>query len=180
MPATRCSPSTTYQQVEDLKNAVSYLLTRDDVDPGRLGLACVCLGAGYGLEVAAMDRRVKALALVAGVTTSPTPAWSSSATRGSGTTSTTSTPTWPAPPAPRRTSRCPNRRPPTGTSPSSSYRIRDGRIAEVVNFAADRHAADAFFWSTWQLKPIPDRLQEPQRPPGRAIDQGLAMFLERG
>lgn len=56
----------TYQQVEDLKNAVSYLLTRDDVDPGRLGLACVCLGAGYGLEVAAMDRRVKALALVAG------------------------------------------------------------------------------------------------------------------
>lgn len=45
---------------------------------------------------------------------------------------------------------------------------------------ADRHAADAFFWSTWQLKPIPDRLQEPQRPPGRGIDQGLAMFLERG
>lgn len=56
----------TYEQVEDLKNAVSYLLTRDDIDPERLGLACVCLGAGYGLEVAAMDRRVKVIALVAG------------------------------------------------------------------------------------------------------------------
>ncbi len=56
----------TYEQVEDLKNAVSYLLTRDDVDPDRVGLACVCLGAGYGLEVAALDRRVKAVALIAG------------------------------------------------------------------------------------------------------------------
>jgi uncharacterized protein len=56
----------TYEQVEDLKNAVSYLATREDVDPDRLGLACVCLGAGYGLEVAAFDRRVKAVALVAG------------------------------------------------------------------------------------------------------------------
>lgn len=56
----------TYEQVEDLKNAVSYLLTRHEVDPDRVGLACVCLGAGYGLEVAALDRRVKALALVAG------------------------------------------------------------------------------------------------------------------
>lgn len=56
----------TYQQVEDLKNAVSYMLTREGTDPEKLGLCCVCLGAGYGLEVAAMDRRVKAVALVAG------------------------------------------------------------------------------------------------------------------
>lgn len=56
----------THEQVEDLRNAVSYLLTRDDVDPERVGLACVCLGAGYALEVAALDRRVKAVALVAG------------------------------------------------------------------------------------------------------------------
>jgi fermentation-respiration switch protein FrsA (DUF1100 family) len=56
----------TAQQVEDLKNAVSYLLTRDDVDPDRLGLACVCMGAGYALAVASMDLRVKALAIVAG------------------------------------------------------------------------------------------------------------------
>src|SRR5262249_41376197 len=38
----------TADQVEDLKNAVSYMLTRDDVDPQRLGLCCVCMGAGYG------------------------------------------------------------------------------------------------------------------------------------
>lgn len=56
----------TYEQVEDLRNAVSYMLSRDDVDPGHLGLCGVCLGAGYALEVAAMDRRVKAVALVAG------------------------------------------------------------------------------------------------------------------
>lgn len=56
----------TSQQVEDLKNAVSYLLTRDDVDPERLGLACVCMGGGYALAVASMDLRVKGLAVVAG------------------------------------------------------------------------------------------------------------------
>jgi uncharacterized protein len=56
----------TYEQAEDLRNAVSYMLARDDVDPERFGLCCVCLGAGYALEVAAMDRRVKAVALVAG------------------------------------------------------------------------------------------------------------------
>ena len=56
----------TSEQVEDLKNAVSYMLTRDDVDASRLGLCCVCMGAGYGLAVASMDLRVKAVALVAG------------------------------------------------------------------------------------------------------------------
>ncbi len=34
--------------------------------PAGPGLACVCLGAGYGMEVAALDRRVKAAALIAG------------------------------------------------------------------------------------------------------------------
>lgn len=56
----------TSEQVEDLKNAVSYLLTREDVDPDRLALCCVCMGAGYALAVASMDLRVKALAIVAG------------------------------------------------------------------------------------------------------------------
>jgi uncharacterized protein len=56
----------TAEQVEDLSNAVSYLLTREDVDPDRLGLACVCMGAGYALAVASMDLRVRALAIVAG------------------------------------------------------------------------------------------------------------------
>jgi uncharacterized protein len=56
----------TSDQVEDLKNAVSYMLAREDVDRSRLGLCCVCMGAGYGLAVASMDLRVKAAALVAG------------------------------------------------------------------------------------------------------------------
>jgi uncharacterized protein len=56
----------TSQQVEDLKNAVSYLLTREDVDPERVGLASVCMGAGYALAVASMDLRVRVLAIVAG------------------------------------------------------------------------------------------------------------------
>jgi uncharacterized protein len=56
----------THEQVEDLKNAVSYMLSREDTDPERIGLCCVCLGAGYGLEVASMDQRIKVVALVAG------------------------------------------------------------------------------------------------------------------
>ncbi len=56
----------THEQVEDLKNAVSYMLSRQDTDPERIGLCCVCLGAGYGLKVAAMDQRIRAVALVAG------------------------------------------------------------------------------------------------------------------
>ncbi|MGH7575770.1 MAG: nuclear transport factor 2 family protein [Longimicrobiales bacterium] len=39
------------------------------------------------------------------------------------------------------------------------YKIVDGRIAEVDNFAGDQHAADAFFTKIWgpRLKPVPDR-----------------------
>jgi uncharacterized protein len=40
------------------------------------------------------------------------------------------------------------------------YRIRNGRIVEVQNFAADQHAADAFFWHAYPLKPIPGRIAE--------------------
>ncbi len=38
------------------------------------------------------------------------------------------------------------------------YRIENGRIAEVTNFAADQAQADNFFWATYQLAPIPARL----------------------
>ena len=39
------------------------------------------------------------------------------------------------------------------------YRIVEGKVAEVDNFAADQHAADAFFTKIWgpRLKPVPDR-----------------------
>jgi len=39
------------------------------------------------------------------------------------------------------------------------YRIENGKIKKVQNFAGDQHAADAFFWNVYQLKPIPDRLK---------------------
>jgi uncharacterized protein len=43
------------------------------------------------------------------------------------------------------------------------YRIAAGRIQEVINFAADQHAADLFFWEVWgdDLKPLPERLRAP-------------------
>jgi hypothetical protein len=40
------------------------------------------------------------------------------------------------------------------------FRFENGRIKEVVNFPSNQHAADAFFWRVYSLKPIPDRLAE--------------------
>ncbi|PSL56933.1 hypothetical protein B0I31_103693 [Saccharothrix carnea] len=39
-----------------------------------------------------------------------------------------------------------------------AFRIRARRIVEAVNFAADQHAADRFFWQAYPLAPIPNRL----------------------
>lgn len=38
------------------------------------------------------------------------------------------------------------------------FRIEGDRIVEAINFPGDQHAADAFFWSAYPLKPLPDRL----------------------
>ena len=38
------------------------------------------------------------------------------------------------------------------------YEVADGRIKSAVNFPGDQHAADAFFWQVYNLKPLPDRL----------------------
>lgn len=38
------------------------------------------------------------------------------------------------------------------------YEVADGRIKSAVNFPGDQHAADAFFWNVYDLKPLPDRL----------------------
>ena len=40
------------------------------------------------------------------------------------------------------------------------YRIENGKIAEATNLSADQDAANAFFWSNYQLKPIPERLAD--------------------
>jgi fermentation-respiration switch protein FrsA (DUF1100 family) len=52
--------------IEDYSNAVSYLLTRDDVDPTRIALVGVCMGGGYAVSTGARDKRVRAIVSVAG------------------------------------------------------------------------------------------------------------------
>ena len=52
--------------IQDYCNAVSYMLTRPDVDPERVGVVGVCMGGGYAVSVGARDKRVKAVASVAG------------------------------------------------------------------------------------------------------------------
>ena len=54
------------QIVEDYSNAVSYMLTRADVDEEKVGIVGVCMGGGYAVSTAARDKRVKAVASVAG------------------------------------------------------------------------------------------------------------------
>jgi pimeloyl-ACP methyl ester carboxylesterase len=53
-------------QVDDVRNAVTYLRTRDDVDPDRIAVVGVSLGAAIALGAAAVDERVRAMVAVAG------------------------------------------------------------------------------------------------------------------
>lgn len=41
-----------------------------------------------------------------------------------------------------------------------AFRIEDGKIREARNFSFDQAAADAFFWKTYPLKPLPERLAD--------------------
>ena len=52
--------------IADYVNAVSYLLTREDVDPDRVGVVGVCMGGGYAVSAAARDRRIAFVVSVAG------------------------------------------------------------------------------------------------------------------
>jgi len=38
------------------------------------------------------------------------------------------------------------------------YRIEDGKIVEATNLSADQDAANTFFWSQYELAPVPERL----------------------
>ena len=52
--------------IQDYCNAVSYLLTRPDVEHDSVAVVGVCMGGGYAVSVGARDKRIKAVASVAG------------------------------------------------------------------------------------------------------------------
>jgi fermentation-respiration switch protein FrsA (DUF1100 family) len=52
--------------IEDYANAVSFLLTRPDVDPTRVAVVGVCMGGGYAVSLGARDKRLRAVVSVAG------------------------------------------------------------------------------------------------------------------
>lgn len=54
------------RKIEDLGAALEFLASRSDLDSDRLGLAGVCLGAGYAAHASVLNPRIRALGLVVG------------------------------------------------------------------------------------------------------------------
>jgi uncharacterized protein len=58
-------------KLADLRDAVTFLATRPEVAPARIGCVGVCLGGGYAVRAAAADPRIAAVATVAGCFNDP-------------------------------------------------------------------------------------------------------------
>jgi fermentation-respiration switch protein FrsA (DUF1100 family) len=52
------------ENVRDIRNATTYLLSRDDVDLARVAGVGVCAGGGFMLQAGALDRRYRAVAVI--------------------------------------------------------------------------------------------------------------------
>ena len=53
------------KKMEGFKNAVSFLYSLDGVDKERIGVCGISMGGGYMLQLAAFDRRIKAVTIIA-------------------------------------------------------------------------------------------------------------------